>query len=366
MFNPKKASLIREKLEKASKSYYNDSISIISDEEYDNLRDELQRISPNDEFLKKIGYEVSGKQWDKLKHKISMSSLSKVNTIDQFKKWALGLNDDIYISEEKLDGISIDLEYENGVLIKAITRGDGEIGENIFNNVIKMKGVNKKLNDNINCSIRGEIVLKFDDFEKLLEFETLKNPRNAASGIAKRFDGKYSEYLSILVYDIEIDNKYFKYELEKIEYLKKLSFEISPYIKGTIDELCEHYKNYENGLRLKAKYEIDGLVVKCNSIKLQNEQGYSSDNRPKAQIAFKFSSITKISKVIDVKWQVGTTGIITPIIYIEPTNIGGVVVKKMNCHNLEIFNNFKLYKGCKLLFKRSNDVIPVPLEVIDD
>ena len=118
-------------------------------------------------------------------------------------------------------------------------------------------------------------------------------------------------------------------------------------------------------MRSETNYDIDGLVIKLNNIELQLSHGNLGD-RPKAQIAWKFTPMTKIAKVIDVKWNVGNMRRITPIIHIEPTQIGGVIVSKMNCHNLKIFNNFKLYKGCKILFKRSNDVIPIPLKVVDE
>jgi len=359
-----------EILENANESYYNDAESEISDEEYDNLKDELRKLAPKHPFLLQVGQKVSkSSEWKKAKHKISMTSLNKVNLEDEFKKWAKETGSKYFIIEEKLDGGSADLEYEVN-LIDGITRGDGIEGDSITPNIVRMQNVKAKI-DNFNGSLRGEIIILAEDFEKInkiLESEgvkTLANARNGAVGISKRLDGRFSKDLTILYYDITgID---FKTEFDKMEYIKNvLKLKTSFYKRVTIDEAIEVYNDYVNKLRAELDHEIDGLVIKVDDIATQENLGLLGSN-PRGQIAWKFPPITKVARVLDVKWHVGNMRHVTPIIHIEPTKIGGVTVSKMNCHNLDIFTTkFNLYKGCKLLFKRSNDVIPVPLKVIEE
>jgi DNA ligase (NAD+) len=159
--------LIQVQLERASYSYYNDSESIMSDEEFDQLKDELRILNPNNPFLKQIGSKVKTTEWKKEKHNISMCSLDKVNTEEEFKKWVSDIGHQDFQLTEKLDGISINLEYKDGILIKAITRGNGIEGENILSNVLKMNNVKQKLPIYFTGSIRGEIILKTSKFNEI-------------------------------------------------------------------------------------------------------------------------------------------------------------------------------------------------------
>jgi DNA ligase (NAD+) len=355
--------IIKKQLVKASDSYYNDAISIMSDEEYDSLYDELSELSPDDLFFSKIGSATKTSEWKKSKHKISMSSLNKVNVEEELINWANTINDELYICEEKLDGISLNLEYENSTLQKGITRGDGFIGENIYSNVIKMKGAQNKIKGNMECSVRGEVVLKRDDFKILTDrakeanTKIPKNPRNAASGTAKRFDGSNSDLLSVLTYDIEIEDYEFETELEKMEALQKLGYEVSPYIVGTIDEIIKHYRKYQTEIRANTPYDIDGLVVKANSLTLQKKLGLVNE-KPKAQIAFKFESLKVQTSILDVIWSNGRNRRITPVAKLKPVDVGGITVSNASLHNVEIFNSFKFNYGDIVEISRRNDVIP--------
>lgn len=359
---------IRNKLIEWSDSYYNDSESIVSDEEFDSFKYELKKRNPKDIFFKKIGSEVPNNSvWQKAKHKIPMGSLDKVNTIDEFKEWCFRINKKhsfkLMIFQEKLDGISIDIEYENGKLIKGITRGDGIIGEDITKNVIKMKNVKQQLSKPWSGSLRGEIILLSEDFEKINSIleeseKPFKNLRNAASGIAKRFDGRFSEYLTILYYDCTGN---FKYENEKIDFIQHLGLKSVPTYYKTVDDGDTLYNLYEKKLRPSLGYDIDGLVAKIDSLEIQNELGIR-DGIPQGQIAWKFPSMKVKSKIIDVEWQMGPSGRYTPVAILEPVKMGGVTVQRASLHNFTIFSNFDFHYKDEVIVSRQNDVIPQVIE----
>lgn len=359
---------IRNKLIEWSDSYYNDSESIVTDEEFDSFKYELKKRNPKDIFFKKIGSEVPNNSvWQKAKHKIPMGSLDKVNTIDEFKEWCFWINKKhsfkLMIFQEKLDGISIDNEYENGKLIKGITRGDGIIGEDITKNVIKMKNVKQQLSKPWSGSLRGEIILLSEDFEKINSIleesgeKPFKNLRNAASGIAKRFDGRFSEYLTILYYDCTGN---FKYENEKIDFIQHLGLKNVPTYYKTVDDGDTLYNLYEK-LRPSLGYDIDGLVAKIDSLEIQNELGIR-DGIPQGQIAWKFPSMKVKSKIIDVEWQMGPSGRYTPVAILEPVKMGGVTVQRASLHNFTIFSNFDFHYKDEVIVSRQNDVIPQVIE----
>lgn len=365
-------SEIVEKLKEASAAYYNGQDPIMSDEEFDNLKDKLKSLNSNHPFLYQIGSSVSEvTQWKKEKHKIPMGSLNKVNTRIEFENWCESVECSDFVVMTKMDGISIDLEYSKGKLIKAITRGDGIVGEDILSNVIQMKNV-KSESKGFTGSLRGEIVIHRDDFVELnKEAEkngdrVYKNPRNAASGISKAYDGVYAKFCSILYYDIQSSGDVYYDEISKFGHIIDLGLEPCWYsIDLNITGSIAIYQEFERKLREEYPYEIDGLVIAVNDLEKQKELGFVYDNL-KGKIAWKFGSIEKIAKVLDVTWECGLNRRITPVIHIEPTKIGGVEVTKMTCHNLEIFKSLGIYKGCNLLFKRANDVVPNPIRVIKE
>ena len=299
------------KLLKASDAYYNLSESIITDEEFDSLKDEFEKLYPDDPFLNTIGSEVArSSEWEKATHKIPMGSLNKVMNEAEFNKWAEQI-ESLCVSE-KLDGISIDLEYESSNLVKAITRGDGIEGEDITKNVKRMQNVKSKFNFlNFTGSVRGEIILKQHDFETIAEIQKqrdekpIKNLRNGASGIAKRYDGKYSEYLSIIYFDVtgNFDTKSEKFSFieTELEIPTSLVVNFTNHINVqifTVNDVKRVYQEYENARRPALDYEIDGLVIEENNIKKYNELG-ELNKRPRGAIAFKFTSIKKETKVRD-------------------------------------------------------------------
>ncbi len=365
MISSRKANEIIAKLSQADDAYYNDSKSVITDAEYDSLKDELRRIDPNNSYFKKIGAVVpKTSKWEKITHKISMCSLNKVNVEEEFKKWFNDIssspNDELVI-EEKIDGISIDLEYKDGVLKKCGSRGNGEVGEDIFLNVRKMKNVRMNLGD-FTGNLRGEIVLFADDFEALNKLEHFENPRNASSGIAKRFNHEHSEFLTVLYYDVYSDDLDFDTEWGKLEFLKESALQTVPCHLVSSKDAIRVYDDYVSKKRANVKYDIDGLVVKLNNLEQQKNHGLLNGN-PKAQIAWKFPAMTKEAKIADCVWQLGRSGKITAVAILEPTRIGGVTVTRVSLHNLEMFKDYNLGAGDTVILSRRNDVIPYIEEV---
>jgi len=355
---------MKKKLIEACDSYYNKSFSTISDKDFDKLKDEFTRLYPDDPFLKTIGAPIpEASEWDKAKHKIPMHSCNKVNTVVEFESWAKDNNlvDEELITSEKLDGISLEIEYENGKLTKAITRGDGTTGEVITPNVLRMQNVKEVLPIPYTGSLRSEIMLRTGDFvsiNKLCEIRGEKpyqNVRNGASGIAKGFDGKYTEYLYTEYYFASGDFKTKKEMYDFIE--RKLKLKTCKHFVGNIETAKLVYNEYEMSARSALDHEIDGLVIEPNEIAKLNALGMKSENY-RGMIAWKFTSMKKQTKVQSVEWQLGNSGRITPVIIMETVELAGVKVSRASVHNLGMFNEFNFHKGDIVLVERANDVIP--------
>lgn len=374
-----------EILSLASDSYYNKSESIITDAEYDSLKEELQTIYTSGQikdkglyslihnYLNQIGSVISEDNvWKKTKHNHPMASLEKVTNNSEhedfaidFRKWAEKTGDKTFVIFDKMDGISIDLVYENGNLIQAVTRGDGEIGEDIYDNVIQMKHVKKSI-PGFTGNIYGEIVLFRDDFEELNRLQLqnnkklFKNPRNAASGIAKNRDGVFAKYLSVLCYNIK--GIECKSELDKIKQLVKMTTPCY-WSVGTLDDIISTFHNYENNVRVKLPYDIDGMVIRCNDLVIQERLGYLSSGNPHWSIAWKFDAMKAEAIVKDIEWSLSNKRV-TPVLIVEPVYVGGVTVRRVTLHNLDIFNKFNLGVGDKVSISRRGDVIPAVESVI--
>jgi DNA ligase (NAD+) len=272
-----------------------------------------------------------------------------------------------YIVEDKLDGISIDLEYTNGKLIAATTRGDGKVGQDILGNVLNMQNVKKTLDKEFSFTgnIRGEIVMTKTDFTELCKHEDLKNRRNSASGIATRQDGKYSDYLTILYYDIIEEGNDFPMEHDKMFRIKQLGLNTSTYtLCKSIDHVIEVMNNHIESLREKKDFDIDGLVVKLNNIEYQEEQGKGSEGNPKGQIAWKFPNETAVTILKDIEWSMGKGGAVTPVAIFEATLVAGGMLARASLGSYGEFKRLKLHKGDKIEISRRNDVIPHVEKVI--
>lgn len=348
--------------------YYNDHPAI-SDASFDLICNELKGLDPNHIALTAIGAPVDAdSEWEKANHEIPMGSLDKVNTPEELTDWASGIfkpRNSVFITE-KLDGLSLEIIYENGKLVKAITRGDGLIGENITRNVVRMSGVKTHL-DSFTGSLRGEIILKRSKHKK--HFPDLSNPRNAATGIAKRIDSEGSEYLDVLFYQVIGNTDKLSLEDFKSEYLQfkfiEDTFGLSTpvyeaFVGKDIDETCAfvntRWEEYHT-LREERDYDIDGLVIRINDLADQTELG-DKDMRPKGAIAFKFRNESTKTILKGVICQTGNSGRITPVAEVETVQLMGANVSRASLYNFAYINELKLDIGAEVLICRANDVIP--------
>lgn len=361
---------------KASDSYYNEGESIITNGEYDQKKDRLimlynrvllpkkeidiELVKNVEEYLNQVGSPVVVSEWKKAVHKNLMTSLNKVNFRSEFESWENEIGDISYIILDKMDGGAIDLVYDQGQLVQAITRGDGVEGEDMLSNVLKMKNVRSFI-PGFTGNIYGEIFILRDDFEDLIEKSgrDYKNPRNTATGLQKTLSGENVEFLSIYFYDIS--GIKFNTEEEKLQTIERFGLKTCFWKKVTLAEAIQVFDEYETTIRATLPYDIDGLVIRANSIALQERHGMLGGN-PKAKIAWKFKPMQKETILLDILWNIGNSRRITPIAILQPTPMGGVTVRRCTLHNVEKFKEFKFKKGCTVLIERANDVIPYLLE----
>jgi DNA ligase (NAD+) len=363
-------------LKKYKDAYYNKQ-PVVSDAAYDALEDELREIDPDNELLQTVGAPVSSAhgpvtQWEKARHAIPMGSLNKVVSEDEFKQWAtlcekLGQESKLppisknMLVTEKLDGLSLAVNYEKGKLVSAITRGDGQVGELITPNAKRMQGVPKQLPKPLSVSIRGEIILKLSDMKKGFPGYD-SSPRNKASGTAKRYDGDGCEFLTVMFYDIEGDVEH-ETEQEKFQRLVDFGLVVPPFKVTDLAGVLEIQKQYQTKKRSQLDYEIDGLVVRANDVRSENLLG-ELGGRPRAAIAYKFPSMAKISTVKAIQWDTGPTGRVTPIATVAPVELVGAVVQSVVLHNVSNVERLGIGVGDEVLVSRRNDVIPHLEEVV--
>ena len=365
---------------KHNKLYYEDSLPKISDQEFDKLKKEILELEKEYNFLKSklspsksVGFKPS-KNFPKFKHRLQMLSLS--NAFDQEdlinfeKKISNFLNEKVnleYSVEPKIDGISASLTYKDGVLNYGVSRGDGKEGEVITENLKTIKDIPHKVENNNfpkDIEIRGEVFINKRDFEKIKD--SFANPRNAASGSLRQKNPKETKKipLNFIAYTFGYfeDNK-FNLQSDFLKNLKIWGFKTSKHnkIAESINELISIHKKYEKE-RFKLSYDVDGLVYKVNSLKLQKRLGYTS-NAPRWAIAHKFSADYSYSEILNIEIQVGRTGALTPVAKVKPTNIGGVVVSNATLHNEDEILRKDIRIGDTVKIERAGDVIPHVIEV---
>ncbi|MBD3261059.1 MAG: DNA ligase (NAD(+)) LigA [Candidatus Altiarchaeales archaeon] len=355
-------------LDRYDHAYYNDK-PLICDVAYDLLKDSVLRaLPPSHPRLAKVGHEVSS-AWPKVKHSIFMGSQNKVSTEDAIRAWVksveqkLGVKKPLFILQHKIDGFSLEMEYLNGRLKKGVTRGNGIVGEDITPNVKLFRQVPQVLPIQRHVTARGEGVIFKDDFDAIQKEtgDRYKNPRNAASGISRRLDGSYSKYIRVIAYDV---NAKVKTELEKVQALKKLGFRhVQTYKCRDIDEILKVYRTYKAGKREKLPYAVDGLVLKLDSIELQERMGVSH-NRPDGQIALKFESDQALTTIKDITYQVGRTGKITPVALLEPVDLMGSTVQKATLHNFAYIEEKFIGIGAEVTLEKKGDIIPQVVDIV--
>lgn len=349
-------------LTKANEAYYISGKNILSDPEYDLIRDEFELRFPKHKFNKTVGAPVEKMSTlPKVKHTIPMGSQSKVNTYEEFLDWyektckKLNVKSVELCWSEKLDGFSLATIYQEQKLTQAVTRGDGLTGEDVTANAFKIKYIPTTINQNASGSIRGESIIRKDIFNE--HFPDKANPRNAASGVVRRDDGVRCEYVDFLAYDLDI-NKSFITEEEKLQYIVTLGFKTPKFgVAKSSEDIKEIWQKYEDNLRSQSPYEMDGLVVSVNKIEYQNILGVI-DQRPRYSRAFKFSSQRGQTKVVAINWNTGRSGRITPVATLEPIELAGVTITHATLHNLSELRKLNVTPGSTVELKRAGDVIP--------
>lgn len=351
------ATKLVKQLQAAADAYYNGEELLMTDEEYDEKIRRLEQLDPTNPYLNKIGQD-DNKEFKKMQHRMPMGSQQKAANADELKKWyAKGYCDTFLLVNHKIDGLSVELVYEAGKFKYGITRGNGVVGDDITKNVLRMNGLVKKISIK-NASIRGEIVMRQSVFNKIYKPRGHKMARTMAAGLTKRPDGVGCEHLDIIVYDINDD---FSTESEKMEYLESQGFQIAETreCKG-IKNVLKWYQELIDGDRENLDIEIDGLVVKCDTV----DQKDMERTCPNRQIALKFPSPTGTTKLLKVVWNAsGTT--YTPVGHIEPVDICGSTVTKASLCNPGIMKDLGLRIGSVITVSKRNDIIPKIESVVE-
>ena len=365
-----------KELLKHNNLYFNKDKPIISDAEYDDLKKNLLTLEASNKFLKKLNLlnSIVGatptnkfKKFNHLKPMLSLSNaFDKNDMIDFIKKINNFLNvqnDKIEIfSEPKIDGISATLIYENGILIRGLSRGDGKVGEDILENLKTISSIPKSIDDKDIpklLEIRCEIFIGKKDFIKIKD--KFANPRNAAGGSLRQKDPKQTAKIPLKYFAYgfgAVEPMIFKTQSEFLEKISKWNFKTNPSVKilrGLQEIESQHSKLDKE--RSSLDYDIDGLVYKINDLNLQKRLGNTS-NSPRWAIAYKFSAEKAETQIKNIIIQVGRTGAITPVAKVEPVTVGGVVVSNATLHNEDEIRRKDIRIGDKIIIQRAGDVIP--------
>lgn len=348
---------LESRLREAREAYYNLS-PVMSDGEYDALRDELARIRPESREVTAVGAEPPKiSVWEKVRHVIPMGSLDKVNSNDEFMDWVGKTENAAYLITHKIDGSSMELVYSEGALVRCVTRGDGLVGEDVTENVRQIPDVPKAIPiAHEDVVVRGEVVMLKSVFQERYAAE-YANPRNTAAGKVRDKKGGGAEcanltFLAFTLMSASAPNS----EAKRFLALKKMGFTVPDHAIGNFDMVRSWHSAVAES-RDSVPYEIDGTVIRVNDVSAQEALG-EHNMRPRGQIAYKFESAKGVTEVLDVRWQVGPTGRITPVASVKPVSVGGVTITSISLHNLAMFRELGLSPGCEVLISRRNDVIP--------
>ena len=368
-------------INQANYEYYNLDNPTITDQEYDkylreliNLEEKYPEFADPNSPTKRVGGEAIDK-FNKVAHAIPMISLANVFNEEEIRDFDkrirnAGFNP-TYVCELKIDGLSVSLHYEHGKLKFAATRGDGITGEDITENVKTIKTVPLDLGQDIDIEVRGEIYMNKATLEKInLEREKngevkLQNVRNAAAGSIRQLDPKVAakRHLDTWIYHLPnpIDYGIFTH-YEALEFMKNLGFKVNPASKlvGGIDGILEYIKEYTEK-RNTLPYEIDGIVIKVNDIRMQQELG-STVKYPRWATAYKFPAEEVLTKLVDIKFTVGRTGQVTPNAVLEPVLVMGSTIRRATLHNEDYCKSLDLRIGDIVSIKKAGDVIPEVVE----
>lgn len=350
-------------IKKYQDSYYNGEAEI-SDAEFDSLWDELKLLDPENSILHKVGADSGN--FNKVNHIMPMGSQEKAANPEQFYSWAKKHIYDSYLVEYKLDGASLELQYKNGKLQCAVTRGDGVIGDDITTNAKKMNGVMIAITKHgvpvdFTGGIRGEVIMTHDVHKNY--FADKANCRNAANGLMKRKDGSGSEYLKLIVYDALATEGLspFSNEQEKIQWLKDCGFNTVEVKICNTPEAVVEYRSSVMEIRKNLDFDIDGLVIKENVIDKED----AKRTRPDKQIAFKFSLEEAISVLREVEWSING-GTYTPVAIFDEVELNGTTVQRASLANPDTMKNLGIKIGSKVVVVKRGEIIPKIESVLHD
>ena len=385
----KRIEELRKQVEYHAKKYYDDDNPEISDFEYDMLMLELRNLEKaypefisNDSLTQKVGGTVK-EGFEKVNHVVPLQSLQDVFDFEsiydfdeKMQKISIENNKKLkYVVETKIDGLSVALEYKNGKFVKGATRGNGQIGEDITENLKTIKNIPKELNEPIDIIVRGEVFIGTKEFEELNEQRELDeeplfaNARNAAAGSLRQLDSSIAAKrpLDIYIFNVQkCDSIKFNSHYESLLYLEKIGFNVNP-----VKILCNNSKEVVEAInkigedRQKLSFGIDGAVVKVDDIELRERIGKTA-KVPKWAVAYKYPPEKKETILKDIVCQVGRTGVITPLAILEPVVVAGSTISKTTLHNEDFISEKGLRIGDHILIQKAGDVIPEVVEVLKE
>jgi DNA ligase (NAD+) len=381
----KKIGKLRAEIRHHDHRYYVEDNPEISDYEYDQLVKELENleeqfpdlVTPDSPTQRVSGEPVS--EFTSVEHRTQMLSLDNTYNFDELREFHKRVMKKIpectYVVEPKIDGLGVALVYENGILTRGATRGDGKVGEEVTLNLKTIHSIPLKVDDKklANCEVRGEVFMSLSGFRKMnKEREKIgepffANPRNAAAGTIRQLDPKIpaSRPLDIFIYFLSyLEGLGFYTHWESLNAMKKAGFKINPLAKlcNTLEEVIEFCNELEEK-RDDLDYEIDGAVIKVNSLEHQRTLG-ATTKHPRWAIAYKFKARQATTKLLDIRIQVGRTGALTPVAVLEPVELGGVTVSRATLHNEDEVKRKGLKIGDIVLVERSGDVIPQVVKAV--
>lgn len=378
----KRVKELRKQLDYYAKLYYDEDNPAISDFEYDMMMNELKNLEkefPNlidkDSLTQKVGGTVK-EGFEKVVHEVPLQSLQDIFSFEELEEFRervkkteekYEIKENKFVVETKIDGLSVSLEYKNGEFVRGATRGNGEVGEDVTENLKTIKNIPKKLKENINIIVRGEVFIGKKEFDEMNEErevlgETLfANARNAAAGSLRQLDSKIaaSRPLDIFIFNVQkIEDKNFNSHYEELLYLEKIGFNVNP-VKipcETIDESIKAIKKIGND-REKLSFGIDGAVIKVDNLELREKMGTTAKT-PRWAIAYKYPPEKKETLLKDIICQVGRTGAITPMAILEPVKVAGSTISKTTLHNEDFIKERDLKIGDTVVIQKAGDVIP--------
>ncbi|MBU3137888.1 NAD-dependent DNA ligase LigA [Clostridium gasigenes] len=386
-----KIELLVEELNKYAYEYYSLDNPTVTDKEYDEKYDELKALEKENEYVLpysptlRVGDRIL-EGFNKYTHKARLWSLDKAQTIQEIEDWhnrnikfvnEMNLRGEElpslkYVLTKKFDGLTVNLTYdENGILVTAATRGNGETGENVTAQVQTIKAIPLKIASGDLFEIHGEAIMTteaFENYNKSSE-SPLKNLRNGAAGALRNLNLKETakRNLSAFFYDVGYkEGNAFKTYEEMLGFIKQKGFPMDDYIKycTTLEEI-EKEINYINDIRFDLNYDIDGVVIAIDDIKTRELLGYTV-KFPKWAIAFKFEAQEATTTLLDVEWNVGRSGRVGPTAILEPVELAGVTVRRATLNNIDDIRRKGVRIGAEVHIRRSNDVIPEIMGVVKD